>query len=144
VAKFKATIDAAVVARRSAVDKAISDFQAAVETAVKERENATDAALIKFNAARGEAIAKAKSDCLSGVDPRSVREHLVAALKSAREMLVNDVREIEKRKDTLVPLTAERKAAVEKAIKDFQAVLLKAKPELRAAFTSPQPASVQR
>jgi hypothetical protein len=55
-------------------------------------------------------------------------------MKAAQDKFKSDQQAIEKLRDSLEPVRAARKAAVEKAIADFKAAMEKARQDLKAAF----------
>ncbi len=55
-------------------------------------------------------------------------------MKSAQDKFKSDRQAIEKLKDSLEPIRATRKQAVEKAIADFKTAMEKARTDLKAAF----------
>jgi hypothetical protein len=134
VAEFKSTIDAAVVVRRSAVDKAISDFRSAVDSLVGSKKDGVSSAYTEFKSAADAAIAKAKSDCAGDVDPSTVRSTFNAAMKAAREGLKDDRSTIDKVRDDIQTLAETRKKSVEAALATFKTAVETAKEKLQGVM----------
>lgn len=133
---FKTDMDAAVAARRAAIDAANSAFQSGVKDAVAKRKAAIDAAVAKFEAAVKAALDKAKADCDSsdGVDGAKIRDAAMTAIKAAKAQLVADRQAADKVSDGVKPLIEAHKAAIEKAVADFKAAANKAKETLKASY----------
>ncbi len=55
-------------------------------------------------------------------------------MKAAQDKFKSDRQAVEKLKDSLEPVRAARKQAVEKALADFKAAMEKARADLKAAF----------
>lgn len=134
VQTFRTAVEAAVAARRAAIDEAIKTFRQGVDGAITARKAAVDTAVNTFTASVNAATAKADTDCAGKVAPRTARETFQASLRAAREKLRTGRQALEKRKDVVTPLRTERKAAVDKAIADFKAAVEAAKNTLKAAL----------
>jgi hypothetical protein len=131
VETFMTTMDKAVATRRAAVDQAIKEFRAGVDAAIVARESAVAGHLSTLKQEIALAGEKAKSDCASGVDPKTARTTYVAALKSAKDKFRAGVKSVEARKDTLVPLANQRKLAIDSAVKTFKETVTKATYDLK-------------
>ncbi len=131
VAEFKSTIDAAVVTRRGAVDKAINDFRSAVDALVASKKDGAASAYSEFKSATAVAIAKAKSDCDAGTDPAAVRSTFNTAMKTARENLKDDRAGLDQVRDDIQTLAETRKKAIEAAIETFKTTVKTAKEKLQ-------------
>jgi len=134
VAKFKNAVEAAILARRQAIDTAIKTFRDGVKKAISERKTATDNAVKTFNDTVATAKTKAQDDCANGVDPKTVRLNYQQALKAARDKFQSDKKDIEKLHGSIEPLITAKKLATEKAIADFETAVEKARTDLKAAF----------
>ncbi len=134
VAQFKETVNAAISARRAAIDSAIETFRKSVESAITARKTKLDDAENAYRNAVNTAYQKAQTDCASSVEPAQIRTALKANLKSAKEKFNSDREIIEKMQDSMETLIASRKQAVERAIQDFKTAMEKARTDLKAAF----------
>lgn len=131
---FQTDVAAAVAARRAATDAANDAFRDGLKALLAARKSAIDAATGTFAAAARAALAKAKKDCASGISPATVRQALLDAMKTAREMLQSDLQAVEKIGPQVKTLIETRRAAHEKAMDDFHAALEQAKSGLKTAF----------
>lgn len=139
VEEFQKTVEAAVAARRAAVDAAVLDFRNGVKDAIAARRTSVDAAIARLRTSIENAIAKAKEDCAAGVDPFTVRETLITSIKQARDQYQQDLGEAEKIGETVRKLAETKHAAVKAAVEQFRATLEEARAKLKAAFaTSPE------
>ena len=136
VEKFITGMDTAMATRRSAVDQAVKEFRAGLDSAIIARQATVDGALASLKQETELAIAKAKSDCTSGIEPKMVRETFVTALKSAREKFRTAAKSLDVRKDALLPLANSRKLAIEKAVKDFKDTATQLKIELKEVLVT--------
>ena len=132
VLAFEQAVDAAISARRAAIDSAISSFQQGMESAKSSRQAAIDAAKIAYKNSVIAAYEKAKSDCNSGVSSVTVRQNLYNDLIAAKDKYKTDYAAIEKLSTTIDQLIATRKAAIEKAIADFKAAMEKARADFKS------------
>jgi len=130
--EFNETVKEAMASRQAAVDEAISDFREALAQIVNNRKIATEQARIEYQNAYQAAVAKAKADCVAGVEPAQVRETLKAVLKTAREEFEKDRRTIEKL--DLKSLVEARQQAFREALDYFKRVMQESRADLRAAF----------
>ena len=136
VEAFIKGMDTAIATRRSAVDGAVKEFRAGLDAAIIARQSAVDSAVATLKQESELAVAKAKADCTSNVDPKTVRETYVTALKSAREKFRTAVKALDARKDTLQPLANARKLAIEKAVADFKTTTEQLKLKLKEAMVT--------
>lgn len=141
VVLFKAALQAAINARKAAVDTAIETFRSAVSRLLQSRQSSIDAAVSAYKAAQKSAFDKAKSSCGSETDARMILETLKTELKTAQDKFQADRQAIEKSVEQLRLLNETKRSAVEKAHQDFKAVLEKAKADLKAAFPQPTPSA---
>lgn len=137
VAIFQAAVDAALSARRSAVDEARQEFKNGLDAAIAARKAAVDAATGTFTDALVAAETKAKTDCdAAGSDPAQVRETLRASVESARTQLRSALQAAEKIGPQAGELVQTRNEAFRAAQADFKAALEQARTDLKAAFVS--------
>lgn len=136
VADFEAAVEAALTARRSAVDSAQKTFREGVKSAISGRKTDASQLMSDFNAARTAAFQKAESDCAEGVGAEAVKKNLRSDLQAAKTKLQGDRKNIEKVGSVVKELAAARRQAVEKAHVDFKAAMEKARAELKKAFPS--------
>lgn len=134
VANFKTTVESAVVTRKASVDSAILALQQSIAQTIEARRVAVTAAKNELTTAKSAAIAKAKTDCSAGVDPKTVRETFRASMKAAQDKFRTDYQSIGKLKGSFESVRQIKKQAVEKAISDFKIVLEKARTDLKVAF----------
>ncbi len=142
VAAFQAALDAAMNARRAAVDQAQQDFKSGIDAAIAARKSAADAAVKAFQDALAAAEAKAKADCAAaGVDSAAIREALRVAVESARAQLRTALLAAEKVGPQVSELTKTRNEAVRKAMETFKAAAETARTALKTAFAASNPAA---
>lgn len=134
LAAFKAAVDAAIFARRGAINAAQEQFRLNAESAFAVRQDALYSAINKFKSYVRAALDQAKTDCAAGVAPETVRENLHAGLKAARDQFAADREGLKAFKADLEEAIAARKAAVQAAIEEFKAALEDAKEALASAF----------
>lgn len=134
VATFKTNVEAAVKVRRTAVDAAVKAFQDGVNKLLADRQTKIDAAFATLKTATDAAIAKAKADCASGKDPKTVRVQFAADLRAANTAFAATIKPAgdmdTKVKDLRKTRDAAIKAAVDAFKKTFDAEMVK----LKAAF----------
>ena len=134
VAEFKKAVEAAVVARRAAIDKAIADFREGLKDLIEGKKSGVDSAATQYKQSVEAAVAKAKADCDNGVSLATVQTNLRTDLQSAREKLQTARQNIEKLGPQVKALIDARQAAVKEAIEDFKTALEKARADLKEAF----------
>jgi len=138
VVDFKKAVNDAVTARRLAIDTAIEDFKTGTDQAMASRKDSIDKLKIDYQNAVKAAIAKAQTDCATGLVPATVRQTLTNDLKAAKDKFNSEKQAIDKLQATKDQLIATKKAAFEKAISDFKAAMEKAKSDFKAAFSAPE------
>lgn len=131
---FQSAVNAAVTARRAAIDAANEAFRTGLHAAIADRKAKADAAVKAFKTAITAALNKAKADCAAGVDAATVRANLRTATQAALEKLKSDRQAIDKLGDTVKGLVDARRAAHDKAMADFKAAMEKARADLKAAM----------
>lgn len=132
--KFKAAVEAAVKARRAAIDQANGDYRAATDKLVASRKTAIDAVKLTYRNAIRAAFKKANDDCAkSDADSAKIREQLKTELKANQDKYQADVQAAEKVGKSVQELITARRDSVAKALADFKVALEKAKIDLKAA-----------
>ncbi len=134
VSAFQRAVQAAVTARRDAIDAANKAFQDGLQAAITDRQSKVDAAVATFTAAVTAALDKAKADCASGVSATTVRETLMSAITAARQQLQTDRQSLAQISATVASLRDARRAAMDKAKSDFLTAMNDAKVALKAAL----------
>ncbi len=134
VEKFKTTTEAAVLARQTAVDKAIADFRSSVDSLIASRKDSMTNTGDTFKAAVDAAISQAKSDCAAGKDVKTVRSNFMSAMATAREGVQAKRQSTDKIGDDIKALAATRNAALKAAKETFHTAMVAARKELKAAF----------
>jgi hypothetical protein len=134
VIAYESAINSAKATRRAAVDAAVSTFRTSLDSAIASRKSQVDASLNTFKTSVNAALEKAKADCTSGVDMKTVRATLKSSLDAARTKLESDRKAIDKLGDVVSPLAKTRNAAVDAAVKNFKTAADAAKAALVAAF----------
>lgn len=134
VEEFKKAIEAAVKARRAAIDAAIETFRGGVDDAWADHKSSIKGAANTYREAVRTAFEKAKSDCESGVDEKTIRANLHTSLQAARSQLREDKTGVTKLRDLMHTLIETKKTAFEKAIADFKAAVQAAVAELKKSF----------
>lgn len=131
---FRQAMEAAIAARRTAVDKAITDFRQGVENIKATRQSAIDAAKSVFRNSVKLAYEKAQSDCPGSIDAATLRLNLKNSLQAAKAKYQSDLQAAEKLKTNMEELTLTRKASIEKANQDFRTVVEKARSDFKAVM----------
>ncbi|MEI7749792.1 MAG: hypothetical protein WCJ25_02210 [Candidatus Moraniibacteriota bacterium] len=134
VEEFKKTVDAAVMARRSAVDSAIAAFRSGVDALVSGKKTSATSAADNFRSAVDAAITVAKSDCAAGNDPEAIRSMFRASLKAAKDTLATERKSVEGIGPQIDTLAKTRNAATKSAVETFNAALKAATEKLKTAF----------
>lgn len=141
VVVFQSAVQAAIQARRTAVDAALDAFRKGIADALAARKSGVEKALDDFTVAFKAAASKAEVDCASGIAPRTVRTTFTSAVKTTRASLTAARKAGNNFGETMKQLTAAKKVALDKAQGDFKAALEKAKVDLKAAIGSQKPTS---
>lgn len=134
VAAFKASMEAAWVARDAAIDAADKVFRDGLDALLVSRQASVENATLAYKTAAAAAFAKAESDCASGVPIGTVLSGLRASLKAAQDKFRADRQSIDKIGEKVKALVTARQAAVEKAKADFKAAAEKAREAFKAAL----------
>lgn len=134
VQTFETTIRAAITARRSAIDAAIETFRTGLAQVLTQRQTKVATAISSFQTSVDAAINKAKSDCGSGMDPKTVRAAFIASLKTARTQFQTDRQAIDKLATNVQPLVTARRTAIEAAVQTFKTAAEQARTALKTAF----------
>lgn len=151
VAVFKTAVLNAIDARRTAVKAALDAFHRVVKLTLERgsiftptlernrnkdiRKTTTEKAFFHRADVFKAAAEKAKSDCLAGVAPKTVRTAFTSSLKLAQEQYTAMLRRAnDEFKKAIEKLKADKKAAFEKAHNDFKAAIEEAKVDLKKAF----------
>ena len=134
VATFRATVESAITARKTAIDSATQSFRQSLNQVIIARQAAIDAAVNTFQSSRATAVNQARADCAAGIDARTVRETFHTNIRTAQAQFNNERQGIEMRKDLIEPIQGTQRQAIEKAITDFRATMEKARTDLQAAF----------
>lgn len=135
IGAFRTAMEAARNTRKAAVDAAQEAFRTAIDTAANSRKSTVESAANDYRTAVNAALEKAKSDCASGVDPRSVKEALTAALRAAKQALQEDRKALDT-KTGVEEAVKTRNAAVKTAHEAFAATLKAELEKLKAAFAT--------
>lgn len=134
VATFKNELEAAVVARKTAIDAALVTYRNGLDQAIQARKTAIDGAQTTLKTSVTAALENAKTDCAADKDPKTVRVTALGAIKAARDAYATTVKAQEKVGTTLDALTNARNTAIKKAIDDAKAARERAVLKLKAAF----------
>jgi len=134
VSDFKSSVKKAIEARRAAINAAMTTFRNGVKNLIATRKNGLAKAVESYQAAQKAAFEKAKTDCVNGVDPKTVRTNLHASLKTARDKFNTEKQAVEKVGTSMDALIKAKKEAMEKAKADFHAAMEKARTDFKKAF----------
>lgn len=133
--KFKAAVEAAVKARRAAIDQANSAYRAAINKLIANRKTVIDSAKSTYRNAIRLAFKNANDACAKNdVDSAKVREQLKAELKIAQDKYQTDIQAAEKVGKSAQDLIKARRDSVEKALADFKTAMEKARTDLKAVW----------
>lgn len=136
---LKQAVQAAIAARRSAIDGAIQSFRQAVNETANSRKAALDGLTNTFRTSVRAALQKANTDCTAGTIPKTVREMLKNAVQAAKQKFITDRQGLEKFKADMEELIAFRKDAIKKAIDDFKAAIEKTRDDFKTAVAPAAP-----
>lgn len=135
VATFEATVNAAVTARRTAIDAALAKFRTDLAALIKTRQTAVDAAAATFKTSVTAAITKAQTACTkSDADPKAIRTQLILDLKAARDAFKSNRKAQNSLKPQIQALEKTKNAAIKKAVEDFKTTVSKARATLKASL----------
>ena len=134
VATFRATLASTTEARRLAVDAAVKTYRDSADQTLNGRKTIVEAARVALKSAIDAALAKAKTDCASGIAPLTVRTETKEALKKAQEQFATAISGVDKTKPAVDSAIGVRREAVSKAQVDFKAAYEKALADLKAVF----------
>ena len=132
---YEATVLAAVAKHRAAIDAADKTFIDGVSAAVGSRQTDLSAAAAAYKTSVAAAFASANTSCAAGTAPKTVRETLSAALKSAQAKFVEARKVAEKARPNLDPLKATHRAAIKAADIEFRTSLKQAFSTLKAVIS---------
>lgn len=134
IAAYQKTVAEAVTARRTAIDAANEAYRKAVDTALTTRKNKINTLLEAYKKAISDAIAKAKADCQTGKDSKTVRTAFLAATKTAHQKFSADKKAVEKIGSNLEDARDAHNEAIHKAQVTFSTAIEKARETLKNAF----------
>lgn len=135
--EFRGAVEAAIKARREAIDNAKETMNSEIEKAIGSRNSATETLRTDFEADVATAINKAKNSCqedATSEDLKNVLAQLKSDVKAAQEEYKSQINETKKVQTTIHALRETRKAAVKKAIEDFKAAMKTAQENFRNAI----------
>lgn len=135
---FKTSIENATQTRKEAVDSAVKAYRDGTEKIMKERKTMIDGITGAYKNAITEALAKAKADCASGIDSKTVATTFRTAQNVAKEKMKTDRMTAEKISEEVKNLVEVRKQAVEKARTDFKMTTEKAREALKNSLNKTQ------
>lgn len=130
--EFQETVKKLVADRQKAMDAGRDAFRTGVDKLISERKTKLEALLAQMKSSVEEAVAKAKKDCASGVDPETVAKNMKDSVAKARQTFKDEVAKLPKVSDSMKTLVEAREKVFEKANSDFQAGLEKAKEVLKS------------
>lgn len=131
---FKASVEASVTKRKTAVDGAIATFRTSADKLINDRTAAVDTAAATHKSTMDTAIAKAKADCASGIDPATVRSTLQSSIKAANEAFRSSAKRPEDLDDQVKALRDARDTAIKAAMDTFKSEYEAAKTALKTAL----------
>lgn len=134
VTQFQATVEAAVLSRRTAVNTAIKAYWDGINSAMGGRQTSVDTARQNFTNAINTAVATAQSACVAGTDPVTVRTQLNASIKNAKNQFTTDRKSVDKYGPQVKALVQTRNTAVKKAFDTFHATMEQSRVTLKAAL----------
>ena len=139
VKNFETAVQAAVTARRAAVDAANATFRQGLLDANSTRVATLKQAATDYRAAVQAALAAAKASCAAGADSQTVRNTLKSALDAAKAKL-DAARDAAGKGDAnLDALKSTRKAAVDRANADFRTAIKAALDKLKSVLGTSTP-----
>lgn len=134
VKEFQKTVEQAVIDRRSAVSDALDTFRSDVDALVKSKKTSVTGAIDMFQTSVKTAFEKAQSDCVSGTDPKTVRDTLATSIKDARTKLQVSRQSFEGIGDSVSALAVTKKTTLDKAMQDFKTTMEKARADLKSVL----------
>lgn len=139
VENYVKAVKAAILARRTAYNKALSDYNTGVNLAVKNQRDTNDQALVTLRNEIAAAFATAKADCAkTGANPETISKQFRASVKDAQAKFrakVDTTNFRKKMKELAAKFHADRDAANVA----FKEAMKKAKADLDAAFNNSKP-----
>jgi hypothetical protein len=135
VTAFRTTLKTITENRRLAVDNAVKAYRSSVDQTLSTKKTAVQAAQTTLRTSIDSILAKAKTDCSANVSNQTIRKTVNDGIKMARQKFAETVKTLDKRAEVLKTATEARKAAVDKAEKDFKTAYDKALADLKAAFS---------
>jgi galactitol-specific phosphotransferase system IIB component len=137
VTDFKKAVEAAINARRAAIDAAIDNYREAIDDAVNSKRSKAQSLIEGYRNQVSIALEQMQTACNSGDGSAvTIRTNLKNALQNAKNEFIADKKDIDKIKDEIQAAQQEFKIAKEKAIADFKTAMEKAKSDLKAAMES--------
>jgi len=131
--QFKQEVDAAIAARRTAVDLALANFEQGISEALISRRSSSDAVLNEFRNSIRAAFGQTESNCASDKQFSEIRESLRSGLQAAKDGLSSDVQSIDKLGAQVSELVKARNEAIQQAVQDFKAKMETARDNFKAA-----------
>ncbi len=134
VSDFQIAVINALSAKRTAIDAAIQSFHDGIFSLLSTRKTTVDDSLATMKSAFETVADKAKADCASGVDSKTVRDNFLTAIKDARKSFVAARTGQDSFKSAMQKLVAAKQQAFKKAQADFQSAITRARDALKAAL----------
>lgn len=131
VSVFQASVEESVKERRATIDAAILAYRTGVDKVLAEKSEANGAGQDVFKEKVKVALEKAKADCEANVNPGTVRSEFQATVNSVKKDLLNERQDAEETREVLKTLSQERKTAIKEAITVFQGEMNEAKEVLK-------------
>lgn len=132
--QFRATVEAAVVKRRTVIDQSISTYRDNIAGSLSSRQGSLEGVINGYKSDLSAAQARAQSSCSSGTSSSVVRQTFRSDLQTARTNLQNGKQGIEKIGTEISEATKVRQAAIDQAVNTFKTTLQNAKEDLKAAL----------
>lgn len=133
---FAVSVEAAIAARKAAVDAAVAAYRTGLEQALSAQKTSADTATATFKTALAAAVAKATTDCANTVDPTVAGKTFNQAVKDARTALQATRKGINTDNTAIKALRVTRDAAIKKAEADFKTAITKARGDMKATMSA--------
>ena len=134
VTAFRAAVETAITARKTAVNAATQSFRQSMDQLIAVRQTAINTAINAFQSSQTAAINQARADCAAGIDARTAHKTFRANIRVAQEQFNNERQAIEARKDLIEPIRASKRQAIEDVTINFKVAMEKARTDLQTAF----------
>ena len=131
---FETTVNAAALAKQSAIDAATKTYRSGVDALMVSKRPLVQSAAPAFKTSVTTALDKAKADCAAGKSSSVVFATLTTSLAAAKTKFNSAVQTGNAIGSQMKTLVATKNAAVKKAMSDYKVAVQKATADLKTAL----------